>query len=249
MLCCGGFSSFAAGKVLMTPSTRVGLNEKIAGDLLGRLERVLSQAGLTLKRVTQACEGERSCLVELGKKEAQDAVVVVALVMSLKSIVIDLEAVSTASGTVLGQANFKLKGPDAPLPDSVTAFARAIGEQLALEAKARDFVADAPLKAMLEPPPEPALTIPLAPSPSRTPVIISAVGAGAALVAAIILFGVGSSAQSKLPPRDSMLAPLPRDQAQQLVNDANTAYTGAAIAGGAAGAIGLAAILAGVTSK
>ena len=170
--------------------------------------------------------------------------------MSLKSIVVDLESVSVASGTVLSQANFKLKGADAALPESVTAFARGIAEQLELEAKAARVVSDAPIKPHLEPaPPVPALSLPVAPAPSRAPVVITAVAAGVALIAAGVLVGIGASTQSQLPPRDSALPPLSQDRAQQLVDGANTAYTGAVISGGAAGALGVAAIILGLTSR
>lgn len=248
--CLWSFSAFAAGKVLVTTATRVGLNEKIAHELLTRVESALTQEGLVVKRVEQSCDGERACLVELGAKEAQDAVVAVSLVMSLKSIIVDLEAVSTASGTVLSQTNFKLKGPDGVLPQTVTVFAHGIEEQLEAEAKLKRLAVDAPTRTVLEPPPPtPSLNVPLTPSPSRTPVTIASLGAGAALVAAIVLFGVGASQQSQLPPRESMLTALAPERAQQLVDGANTAYTGSAIAGGAAGALGITAIILAVTSK
>lgn len=248
MMCgCAG-ASFAAGKVLVTTTTRIGLNEKIASELLVRIESALTQEGLLGKRVTQACDGARACLVELGKKEAHDAVVAVSLVMSLKSIVVDLEGVSVASGTVLSQTNFKLKGADAPLPESVTTFARGVREQLELEAKTRQL--DAPVKVQLEPPPPtPSLVLPDEAPRSRGPVMITTIAAGAALVAAVVLFGVAAGQQSQLPPRDSMLPPLSRERAQELVDGSNTAYTGAAIAGGAAGALGITTLILGVTSK
>ena len=250
MFCgCAG-SAFAAGSVLVTTTTRVGLNEKIANELLARVESALTREGLLAKRITQACDGDRACLVELGKKEAHDAVVAVSLVMSLKSIVVDLEGVSVASGTVLSQTNFKLKGVDAPLPESVATFARGIGEQLGLEAKMKTKTIDAPVKAQLEPPPPaPALVLPEEAPRSRGPVMITTIATGAALVAAVVLFGVAAGQQNQLPPRDSMLQPLSRERAQQLVDGANTAYTGAAIAGGAAGALGITTLILGVTSK
>ncbi len=252
MWLCGAASvSFAEGRqALVTASTRVGLSEKIAGELLLRVETVLTREGLIVKRVAQSCDGERACLVALGKDEARDVVVVVALVMSLKSIVVDLEAASTATGTVLSQTNFKLKGPDAALPDAVVLFARGIAEQLDLEAKARKRLADAPLEPRLAPAlPAPELLVPIAPAPSRVPVVISAVAAGAALIAAAVLVGVGAAQQGELPPRDSNKPALSPERAQQLVDGANGAYTGAAIAGGAAGALGLTAIILGVTAR
>jgi hypothetical protein len=236
--------AFAATRVALTTSTRVGLSEKVASELLARLEAGLALDGLTFERATQACDGERACLVALAKAHQQDAVVAVALVMSLKSILVDLEAVSAKSGTVLGQANFKLKGPDAPLPESLTVFARGLAEQLALEAKPTPV--DAPLQPVLEPTLAPALVLPVA-APSRAPVVITAVGAGVALVAAAVLIGVGASTQAQLPPRDSTLPPLSLERAQQLVDGANGAYTGAAIAGGAAGALGVTALILAVT--
>lgn len=245
LLCFLAGPATAASRVLITTSTRVGLSEKVARDLLARLEAGLARDGLTFERATQSCDGERACLVALAKAGQQDAVVAVALVMSLKSIVVDLEAVSAKTGTVLGQANFKLKGPDAPLPESLTLFARGLSEQLELEAKPAPV--DAPLKAVLEPPPPPpSLVIPVA-APSRAPVVVTAVGAGVALVAAAVLIGVGASTQAQLPPRESTLPPLSLERAQQLVDGANGAYTGAAIAGGAAGALGVTALILAVT--
>jgi hypothetical protein len=251
MACGFSLTTFAAGKVLVTAATRVGLNEKIASDLLTRVEGELSKEGLTSKRVTQSCDGERACLVELGKSTAQDAVIAVSLVMSLKSIVVDLEGVSVASGTVLGQTNFKLKGADAPLPESVAAFARSVREQLEAEMKARQLALDAPVKPVLEPaaPTAPGVEVPLTNPPTKRPVMITTIAAGAALIAAVVLFGVGASQQAQLPPRESMLPPLAPERAQELVDGANTAYTGAAIAGGAAGGLAITAIILGVTSK
>ena len=252
LVCAPSFTALAAGQALITATTRVGLSEKLANDLLARVENELARQGFTSKRVTQSCDGERGCLVELGRSAAQDVVVAVSVVTSLKSIIVDLEGISVASGTVLAQTNFKLKGADAPLPESVTAFARSLGEQLALEAKARAMLAlDAPKKPVLEPSAsaEPGVEVPLTTPPRRGPVVFTTIAAGAALIAAVVLWGVGAGQQAQLPPRDSMRTPLPPERAQQLVDGANTAYTGAAIAGGAAGGLALTAIILGATSK
>jgi len=241
-----------AQNALFVESSRVGLTDKKASEFLARIEAALTKEGLVLARAKPACAGDRTCLVTTARAERQDAVVSVALVMSLKSVIVDLEAVSVTSSTVLAQANFKVKAIDSTLPESVPAFARAIGEQLAAEAKAAleaKRAADAPVKVQLEPPPATVVVLPPAPLPSRAPVVLTVVGAGAALIAAAVLVGVGVSTQSQLPPRDSSRDPISRDRAQQLIDGTNTAYTGALIAGGAAGALGLTALILGVTSK
>ncbi|MDP2271799.1 MAG: hypothetical protein Q8K32_13755 [Archangium sp.] len=250
MVCLFPLTSFAAGKVLLTATTRVGLREKFANDLLTRVQAELMKEGLTTRQVTQSCDGERACLVELGKNEAHEAVVAVSLVMSVKSIVVDLEGVSVASGTVLGQTNFKLKNADAPFPESVTTFARGLGQQLEAEKKARQLALDAPVKPVLEPAEmQQVEVVPLAAAPTKGPVMVTSIAAGAALIAAVVLFGVGASQQAQLPPRESMLPPLAPERAQQLIDGANTAYTGAGIAGGAAGGLAVTAFILGVTSK
>jgi hypothetical protein len=248
--CCVAASAQAQPKtkVLLVESSSVGVTQKKAVELLSRLEAVLIKEGLAPKTVRLACAGERACLVAAAAAEGQDAVISVSLVMSLKSVIIDLEAVSTTTSTVLAQANFKVKATDASLPDAVSTFARSIGERLD---EAKKIVADAPVKVQLEPPaPPPPLevVIPVTP-PSRAPLVLTAVGAGVALVASAILVGVGASTQAQLPRRDSTADALPLDRAQQLVAGANTAYTGAVIAGSAAGALGVTALILGLTSK
>ena len=253
LLCLTAVPVLAQKHVLFVESSRVGLTDKKASEFLARIEAALTKEGLVLARAKPACEGERTCLVAAARAEAQDAVVSVALVMSLKSVIVDLEAVSVATSTVLAQANFKVKAADSTLPDTVPTFARAIGEQLGAEAKAAleaKRAADAPVKVQLEPPaPAPVVVLPVAPAPSRLPVVLTAVGAGVALITAAVLVGVAVSTQSQLPPRDSTREPIPLDRAQQLVDGTNTAYTGAVIAGGAAGALGVTALILGVTSK
>ena len=252
LLLLGSSSSWAGKQVLLTQSSRVGLTDKKATELLGRLEAALSKE-LGVLRVNLDCQGERACLVAKVKEAGRDAVVSVSLAMSLKSIIVDLEAVSTSSGAVLAQANFKVKPTDVSLPDAVGSFARSLGEQLDAEARAAleaKRVADAPVKVALLPPlaDVPVVTFPATP-PSRAPIVITGVAAGVALVASAVLLGVALSTQAQLPPRDSTRDPISLEQVQRLVEGANTAYTGALIAGGAAGALSLTAIILGVTSK
>jgi hypothetical protein len=254
-LCCfASAPAWAGPQLLLTESSRVGLTDKKASELLARLEAALVKAGLSLERVKSECQGERPCLVTQAKAAGREAMVSVSLVMSLKSVIVDLEAVSAATGTVLAQANFKVKPAETALPESVNAFAHSIEEQLEVERRAAleaKRVPDAPLKVELVPPPTTPLAVVLVPaaSPSRAPVVITAVAAGAALIASAVLVGVAVSTQAQLPPRDSTRDPLPLDRAQQLVQDANTAWTGALVAGSAAGALGLTALILGVTTK
>ncbi len=252
LLCLWAASSLAQPKVLFVESSRAGLSDKKADELLGRIEAALTKKGLVLLRATPPCAAQRACLVSAAHREAQDAVVSVALVMSLKSVIVDLEAVSAATSTVLAQANFKVNLTDTSLPETAAAFAGAIGEQLEAEARAardaKKAAADAPVLVKLEPV-EAAVVVPMTPPPSRAPVVLTAVGAGVALVTAAILVGVGASTQAQLPPRDSTREPVSIERAQQLVDGVNSAYSGALVAGGAAGALGFTTLILGLTSK
>jgi len=121
--------------------------------------------------------------------------------------------------------------------------------QLEAETKAATpVVSDAPLKApALEPVPPPAVVVlPPMPVRSNTPVVLTAVGAGVALVVGAVLVGVGASTQAKLPARDSSSPPIDAATAQRLVAETNTAYSGAVVAGGAALGLGVTALILGV---
>lgn len=231
---------------LMTAS-RMGVSDAETQAVEQAVSAALQKAGLEVQPWSPACRGEVSCLQEQGRASGVDAVISLGLARGPTHIIIEVEVLSVRSGQVLGQQTWKW---NQTLVDSL----RAATEPFAVEMGARvqrerlvAIAADAPLQRKLVPE-VPLVSAPVA-RPSRAPAVISTIGASVALGAAAVLTGLGVAQQSKLPPLGTSRPALSHGEAEQLARGANDAYTGAAVAGGVAGALAITALVLWMTSR
>lgn len=241
------FVSTTPARVGVTLASRVGVSDADALTVERAVSEALRQTGLEVMALTLTCRGEVSCLQSLGRERGVQALVSVGLARGPTQVIIDVEVVSVSSGQVLGQQTWKWKSEAAvdSLRELMASFAAEIAQRVHREHSPE--AADAPLQPRLLP--QRVLEPPLPQGPSRAPVVVMAVGAGAALVATAVLTGAGLSQQAMLPPLGSGRPPLPRAQAEAIAGGANDAFTGAAIVGGLAVGLAVTTVVLWVTSR
>jgi hypothetical protein len=208
------------------------------------LDGALAKAGAPS---LSSCEGHKECLPSLGQKLGLAAVVGQEASQVGGDLAIRLEALSVVDGHRLAKHRFVVAAPGtaADLKRELAPFVRTLLEALDRLSPARP---DAPLAAEA-----PRLT-PTVPPPhletARSPLVFVAGGSAvAAGIAAGALVGLGAQQQNDLAitgttPAGQRFSSLTRAQAQARMDGANGLYTGAAVAGSVALALGVATVVA-----
>ncbi|MBL8940505.1 MAG: hypothetical protein JNM69_38525 [Archangium sp.] len=176
-------------------------------------------AGAGIEVVASACTSRACALTEAGASK-RDVVVLITAAMVLKTVVLDLEAVSVKTGNAFGQTTLRVKETQLEQPLGLQDFTKSLVEQLSLE----QAEPAPPPPAVVAAPVVPVLVVtplPPASAPSRTGPIASFIGAGAFAVAGGTMALLGISRGSTL--RDGMARPLP--EALQLRDEGNTFFS------------------------
>ncbi len=240
----------ATPKVGLTIGSRVGVPEGEAITVRDDLKKALVVTGLEVEAADWSCGADHACLRDKGKAAGLGAVVSLTLARGPVSITVDIEVVSTQTGAQLAQYTWKWKrGAERALADGLQVLARNLAAPIVAHQNAVTQ-SDAPVKdslvLVLTPLPKPELS---ANQPSRAPVVVTAVGAGAALIACAVFTGVAVANHGELPPVGSGRELIPLARAEQLRDAANGAYTGAAVAGGVAAGLAVTSLVLWLVTK
>lgn len=240
---------------VLTGRAHVLLKREGVGPLL---EESAGIAQLKLAGVTdpRSCQGGRACVARMAVILGARAVVVgIDVGKAGASLAVIMEAVAADTGKPLLTSEFEVTiatySDASALP--VTLFARELKKKLDAERPAEVVVAakpvaDAPVVAILEPPPTPPL-VEVTAAPSQTKQAIGLTTAGAAFLAAgagIGLAVIGNSAKGQitasLSGSNMQVSSLSRSQLTSLEGQANSAFTVALISSIAAGILTAVAI-------
>lgn len=231
----------------LTLSAQLGKATTPASVYLDAIEQELLAHQLPVRRLQLTCDAQRECLLAGAQAAHLPALVALTVAYKKKQTTLDLEGFRTGDGASVAQLTFSLTGR---LSDADRAAVRRFAAQLV--AALEDARADAPVA---EAPRSPARLEPVAP-PAQEPVALSAAAAsparskapgwilgGTAVAAAVtsgVFLGVGRTAHAQLETNPQQYT---RQQAEQLVTDANSGYSVALGTGLAAGALATAALI------
>lgn len=218
---------------------RLGVLDAIEGELVA--------AGLPVRRLSARCDGQRECLVRLGRDNALAGVVGVTLAWAKKKVTVDLEGLRVKDSAAVAQRTFTAPGRLGP-PElaEVRAFAAQVATALqdAPVVVPDTPVAETPGPSLVpdEKPVEPVQVAVTAAPRSNVPAYVMGGGAVAGGIVAGVFLGLATSNRNTLMKTPDP-SPLTRDQANQLAADANRDYSVSLAAGIAAGALATGAVV------
>ncbi len=241
----------APPKVGLAVALSVNVPPEREQNVLGLIAQGLAEGGLPTVRVRDECKADVSCLRSRAQARGLDGLILVTLAPGSRGVAVDLDALELAKGASIAQLTFTAGSTlDAERARSLQAFAVQVRANLPVTGGPPP-VTDVPVAQqgsevtppVLEPAapvtePQLGLNEPRQP-PRRRSSAPWIVGGSAAVAGggSGLLYALGRAAEASANANVDGRSELTRAEAEDRIERANRRYTGAAIAGAAAGAL------------